>query len=148
MKSHPTTLSQFTTFLLIINWTCFTFYSAIVVPIGTRFLDPMHQGLITQQVTHWLNVLTGVYVVAHLAEMMILPNRRRHFVLWSIVLLCLTGLLLLHAHLDGMIDPDLMDVTDGRRFYPGHRAYLWVSTIGWLAAGWLMVERLFVSPRV
>ena len=34
----------------------FTFYTSVVIPVGTHTLGSVRQGFITQQVTGWLNV--------------------------------------------------------------------------------------------
>ena len=140
-------LPQVTTVLLIISWTCFTFYSAIVVPIGTDLFDPMHQGLITRQVTVWLNILTGVYVVSHLVELLTLPASRYQWMLWGLIAVSLLGLLILHPMLDELILPDQSDVSSKREFYSLHRSYLWVNTVSWLAGGLLIIQRMKGAMR-
>lgn len=145
MKAISLLLPHLTTVLLIISWTCFTFYSAVVVPIGTDLFDPMHQGLITRQVTVWLNLLTGVYVVSHLAELLILPSSRYQWILWGLISASLIGLLILHPMLDELILPDQTGITSKREFYSLHRSYLWVNTLSWVAGGFLIIQRIKVS---
>jgi uncharacterized membrane protein len=51
-------------FLIMLWWGGLTFYSAIVVPIGTNVLQSSEQqGLVTQQVTKYLNALGLVAAV-------------------------------------------------------------------------------------
>lgn len=136
-------LQSLTTLVLLAWWISFTFYSAVVVPIGTELFDAMHQGLITQRVTNVLNLLTGIYLLIHLVEFFILPNQRYQKILWAIIALSLGGLLYLHIGMDPMIDFANLEISDRREFYRLHRLYLWICTAGWAAGGMLAGLRLF-----
>src|SRR5436190_16665061 len=46
----------------------FTFYALVVIPTGNRLLGSIQQGLLTQQVTHWMNL------IGLLALMLLLPG--------------------------------------------------------------------------
>lgn len=138
-------LQSFTTLVLLAWWTSFTFYSSVVVPIGTELFDAMHQGLITQQVTHVLNILTGVYLLAHLVEFFALPSRRIQKILSALIALSLLTLIYLHGLMDPMIDFTNLEISDKREFYRMHRLYLWISTASWLPGAILIYLRLFPS---
>jgi hypothetical protein len=65
-------LSQFATILIRITllitfaiwWGGFTFYAAIVVPVGSEILGSARtQGFITQVVTHWLNLAAALTIL-------------------------------------------------------------------------------------
>lgn len=136
-------LQSLTTLVLLGWWISFTFYSSVVVPIGTELFDAMHQGLITQQVTHVLNMLTGAYLLVHLVEFFVLPSRRIQRILWALIAFSLVVLIYLHGLMDPMIDFANLEISDKREFYRLHRLYLWISTAGWVAGGILAGLRLF-----
>lgn len=138
-------LPSFTTLALVAWWTSFTFYSSVVVPIGTELFDAMHQGLITQRVTNVLNLLTGIYLLIHLIEFFVLSSRRIQKILWGLIALSLLNLLYLHSLMDPMIDFAEFQISDRREFYRSHRLYLWISTASWLAGAILIYMRLFTS---
>ncbi len=125
----------------------FGFYVSIVVPIGTDILgSARNQGMITQQVTDWLNLFAGIAVVAMLLESYVSWKSCAGFSKWwllsfsVLVGVLLGGLVWLHPVLDAMIDPNDMEISDEAKFYQLHRLYLWLSTIQWIAAwAWLIV---------
>lgn len=125
----------------------FGFYVSIVVPIGTDILgSARNQGMITQQVTDWLNLFAGIAVVAMLLESYVSWKSIAGFSKWWLLSLAvlvsvfLGGLVWLHPVLDAMIDPSEMEISDEAKFYQLHRLYLWLSTIQWIAAwAWLIV---------
>ena len=128
--------------LFALWWGGFTFYAAVVVPIGGRVLgSAIAQGFITQPVSDRLNVL-GVIVIAALAlNVMMLRRdsgaRARRMVALSWVALAITQVVLvvLHGRLDEMVDLTTRSiVSDRATFYATHRAYLLVATAQWLAA--------------
>ena len=137
----------------------FGFYVSIVVPIGTDVLgSSLNQGMITRQVTQWINVFGGIAVAMMLLESLLtwkyLPVALRLMQLGLCLLMiaALIGLVNLHPILDSMIDVAEVEVTDQVNFYPLHRVYLWVSTIQWIAAWiWLLVLmicwRMMAAPK-
>lgn len=143
MKLPHRILQSTTTLILLFWWISFTFYSAVVVPIGTDLFDAMHQGLITQQVTDVLNILSGIYLLIHLGEFLILPSRRIQKILWGLVAMSLLTLVYLHGLMDPMIDVAQLEISDRREFYRAHQLYLWISTAAWIAGGILAGLRLF-----
>jgi hypothetical protein len=109
----------------------FTFYALIVIPTGNWLLGSIGQGLVTQQVTNWMN-LSGVLALA-----ILLPAARRTRWLagsWLMMALAQAALFGLHPRLDVLIDRSLPAVLDETRFYRWHQAYLVVVTVQWFAA--------------
>jgi hypothetical protein len=109
----------------------FTFYALVVIPTGNHLLSSIEQGLVTQQVTQWLNLL-GI-----LSLTILLPGARRSRLLaisWFVMAAALVVLYWLHPHLDALIDRSLRAVSDETRFYRWHQAYLAAVTIQWSAA--------------
>jgi hypothetical protein len=108
----------------------FTFYALIVIPTGNRLLGSLQQGLLTQQVTQWMN-LSGVLTLAILS-----PGARRSKLLaasWLVMATSLAMLFWLHPRLDALIDASIPAVSD-ESFYHWHQAYLVAVTIQWSAA--------------
>jgi hypothetical protein len=109
----------------------FTFYALVVIPTGNRVLGGSEQGLVTQQVSGWMNWIG----VATLAILFIGAWRSRAlFASWFVMAAAQIALFWLHPHLDGLIDSAERAVVDHGRFYQWHRAYLIAATIQWLAA--------------
>lgn len=117
----------------------FTFYASVVVPIGQEVLGHLGQGFITRQVTNYLNLSGGVALlllawdIACEAD----PHRwRRRFrsACWLVMVLMLVAMLWLHHYLDGLLDLEAQEILNRKQFRPGHRTYLWLSTVQWLAA--------------
>ena len=117
----------------------FSFYAAVVVPIGGEVFDATTQGFVTRKVTHVINAATvatllalGWEGIARLST----RNRRENaffFGLLTALVVCLIALLVLHPRLDAMLDDRDFSVDDPDRFYRLHQAYLWISTVQWLA---------------
>ena len=135
-------LRALSTFALFCWWVSFTFYSAVVVPIGSALFDPIHQGFITREVTNFLNLLCGVFLLFSLAEIIQKRRDRVSLLLWIVIAGSLLSLLYLHQQMDAKLDAQAMTVLPGQGFYPSHRIYLWVSTLGWVAGGIWIVRRL------
>jgi hypothetical protein len=109
----------------------FTFYALVVVPIGGRILGSIEQGLVTQQVTQWMNLLGALSLA------ILLPGSQRSRWLalsWLVMALTLGILVWLHPRLDALIDGSLHAVSDESRFYRWHQAYLAAVTVQWAAA--------------
>ncbi len=115
----------------------FTFYSAVVVPVGQSvLLSHTEQGFITREVTNYLN-LSGAAALTFFAwDIACSPDRLRsrrwiRWLTWTGMLLMLGALIWLHGHLDGLMNVDLHELTDRKAFRFGHRWYLWLSTFQW-----------------
>ncbi len=125
----------------------FTFYVSFVVPIGTDVLgSARRQGFITQQVTHWLNLVCFFATVMMLLESISAWKRSvrpwREIQLGVVLLIggLLGALVWIHPMLDSMIDAQKKIVSDKAEFYGLHRIYLWLSTFQWIGAWfWLPI---------
>jgi hypothetical protein len=115
----------------------FTFYAAVVVPVGQDVLGShFDQGLITRQVTQYLNLAGAVALLILLLDLLVPGNegrwlRRLRWLLWLGMVALLGVLAWLHPHIDQYLDPVAREFIDRKAFRPGHRAYLWVSTVQW-----------------
>jgi hypothetical protein len=146
-------LSQFATILIRITllitfaiwWGGFTFYAAIVVPVGSEILGSARtQGFITQVVTHWLNLAAALTILMMAVDSW-LNRRTRKKVGFFIQLgatiasfICLAVLVYLHPRMDELINFSGETISDEAKFYEIHRVYLWVSSVQWvLGAVWM-----------
>lgn len=116
----------------------FTFYAAVVVPVGQAVLGSHRkQGMITREVTVYLN-LTGAAVLVPLAwDVSVVPDRRRRrtgrAAAWLVMALAQGYLFWMHTQLSALFDPNSASLLDATEFRSGHRWYLWVSTGQWAA---------------
>jgi hypothetical protein len=116
----------------------FLFYSAFVVPAGTRLLGAVGQGAITARVTDVLNAI-GVLGVAVFALDLSLtrdPNPRRvacRWWTWGVAMLCQGLLIYLHLLLVAFMDDDRKRIVVRAAFRPVHVTYLWTCTVQWVA---------------
>ena len=124
----------------------FTFYAAVVVPVGQEVLGShLEQGFITRVVTRYLNI-AGAVALGVLAFELLACARRRSKLRWSVWLSMvgvLAALIVLHPTLDSLIDVDAHALIDRPSFRLRHRIYLWVSTLEWVLAGsylWLLLR--------
>ena len=112
----------------------FTFYGAIVVPIGQKELGP-RQGIITRQVTRYLNLSGAGALVIFAWDLVCLkdgPARRRLlWACWAGMLITLAILVYFHGSLSEMMDRAPPSPTDALSFQSLHRWYLWISTVQW-----------------
>ncbi len=145
-----TLLRRFLAIVALLFWQGgFTFYAAVVVPIGQNVLGShLEQGLITRQVTHYLNI-SGAAAMALLAAELLAegyPRSWRLGLLWFIWLgmaVLLGALIVLHPALDTLIDLEAHSLSDRGHFRALHRTYLWISTFDWGLAAiylWLMLK--------
>ncbi len=134
----------------------FTFYTSIVVPIGTNRLGRVEQGFITREVTEHLNV-AGVIALLVMGWDLVAardPSRFRNRLrmgLWVLLWVGLAGLFWMHQRMDGLLDASDSSVRDAKAFYPLHRVYLWISTGQWgcgLAFLWTSVQGWRASDRL
>jgi hypothetical protein len=124
--------------LLLMFWLGgFTFYAAVVVPIGAEVLGGAEeQGWITRRVTFWLNVAGAPAVLAWAWDLAAdpAPTRLRQtlrWLLWLAIALILAALALLHPRLDALLDTERFRIIDRAAFRSLHRLYLWLSTAQW-----------------
>jgi hypothetical protein len=116
----------------------FTFYAAVVVPIGQDELGShLAQGFITRRVTNYLNFAGSVAMVPLAWDIVADPSvkrRRARGLCWFGMAAALAVLVWLHPRLDALLDLDSQTLLDRRSFRTGHRWYLWVSTVQWAFA--------------
>ena len=117
---------------LTLWWGGLTFYSLVVVPIGSEVFGTTAQGFVTQRVTHWLNGI-GLVTLVLLLWNLTAARRRLLIATWLVMASCLAGLVVLHGSLDALLDPQSRSVHDVERFYNLHRIYLLVTAVQWLA---------------
>ena len=115
----------------------FTFYGAVVVPVGSEVLGShQEQGWITRSVTIFLN-LAGIVAIGVWAwdiAMTREPNawrRRLRWALWIVLLLTLGLLAWLHLRLDDLLDLESFRIVDRPQFRRLHVWYLNTSTVQW-----------------
>jgi hypothetical protein len=114
----------------------FTFYAAVVVPIGTDVLGSVsEQARITRRVTVAMNLAGLAAIVIFAADVALESNRRRgRAVVLGIITVLLIALVVLRAHLDALFHGPEAYVDDRAAFRPWHRLYLWLSTVQWAAS--------------
>lgn len=119
----------------------FTFYAEIVIPTASHVLGSHRQvGFITQQVTHWLNLIglvaLAVFLWNLLAEWRHQPARRRLClaIAWGTMLLSHLGLVAAHPFIDRLLDAQTRAISDFDRFETLHTVYLGFATVQWFAA--------------
>jgi hypothetical protein len=134
----------------------FTFYGAVVIPMGVEVLrDHRPVGFITQQVTRWLNLIgaaaLALVLVNLAAEWPALGGWRRLGLAgtWFTMALGLVVLFALHPALDALLESTSQDIVDYDRFLFLHRVYLGISTIQWSAAllhAWCLLLPAAITP--
>ena len=112
----------------------FTFYAAVVVPIGTELIGTSEQGIVTQTVSNWLNGLGGITLVGLAWLSFAVFSNSWLQRLWGLLLLTWLGLLGIHPILDTLIETATYEIQDPLRFYFWHRIYLWIHTLQWFAS--------------
>ena len=142
--------------LLALWWGGFTFYTTVVVSVGTAVLhSATKQGFITQQVTHYLNALGGLALAAVLWELLARRKAKDACRLREIAcvaaILALVAQLLVHHQMTALLDVPHRAVLDEIRFYQWHRLYLCLATAQWLGSlllllGWETAPRQPSAP--
>lgn len=131
--------------LLALWWGGFTFYTTVVISVGTHVLrSATRQGFITQQVTLHLNGLAGLALLAAGLELITRrragPVRRWPEVLWLVAALALLGQVLVHLPMSALLDVSRREVLDETGFYQWHRLYLCLATVQWLGSTGLLLH--------
>ncbi|MCU0702412.1 MAG: hypothetical protein MUF18_00285 [Fimbriiglobus sp.] len=122
----------------------FVFYSAVVVPVGTDLNGAFAQGLVTQRVTHWLNLIGLACHGAYLWHLWATRGALWKWGLWVAGVALLGGLVAAHWRMDALLDTDTLTTADGFRGW--HIAYLWGSTAHW-AIGLVLAWGTLMEPR-
>jgi hypothetical protein len=130
---------RFLVFIAIAVWFGgFTFYSTAVISTAQEVLHShLRAGLITQQVTNWLNLISIVPLALCLLNLATLRKANRKGQV-RVLATAMATMILLQAVLFGihpLLDAQIVahDVPDGATFFKLHRLYLVVSTAQWLA---------------
>lgn len=110
----------------------FAFYFGVVVPIGGAIVGGSEQGFVTQQVTHWLNLI-GVVSMLFLAWNWATAKTRLQLATLVIVAICQIGLFVMHYYLDAMLDTKSRSVIEPTKFSTLHESYEAIATIQWVA---------------
>ena len=126
MSRYP--VPQFLLTLVVGLWLGgLTFYTGIVVPIGTEIIGGTEQGFVTQRVTNWLNAI-GVVALLGLGVNVWFRERNWAIVVtWLLAALSQLSLLALHPLLDVQLDLRTRTIRDTGWFYECHRGYLIVT---------------------
>jgi hypothetical protein len=152
LSMSRTLLRRFLVFQAFLMWQGgFLFYASVVVPVGTDVLgDPMHQGLVTQRVTNWLNLIGLVWHFVYAWDLFTEADSHRRRVwwrcgLWAVSFGMLAALAAIHIPMDVLIEANDFSIA----FRRWHISYLWLSTGQWVAAlgsAWLTLAA-WVAPR-
>jgi hypothetical protein len=109
------------------------FYFGVVVPAGGAIVGGLEQGLVTQQATHWLNLI-GVAAMGVMLWNASATKSRLLIATLAVMAACQVALFAMHYQLDAMIDVKAREVIDTSSFHAMHEAYESVATIQWIAA--------------
>jgi hypothetical protein len=115
----------------------FTFYAAVVVPVGQEVLGThFKQGRITRRVTVYLNLAGAVALLPLAWDAATSADRWRLWrrLRWLALIGMAAGLALLfwlHPRIDELIDLEAGYISGRKEFRAGHRWYLWISTVQW-----------------
>jgi hypothetical protein len=118
----------------------FTFYGAVVVPVGSEVLGSHQaQGFVTRSVTNYLNLAGAVAVVVWMWDMLSARNttvvrQRLGWALWLVLLFTLGLLAWLHGVMDQYLDVESQKILDRERLRYLHAWYLNISTVQWAAS--------------
>jgi hypothetical protein len=138
-KFHDGTVRRFVFFATVAFWLGgFTFYSGVVIHVGIRVLGShLRQGLITQQVTNWLNLIGAIALPIMLWNTASIWSSRgpvaRFFLAatWLAMAAVQVELFALHPLLDRLLDAPARAILDYDRFDTLHRLYLLSATLQW-----------------
>jgi hypothetical protein len=127
----------------------FTFYAAVVVPIGGQVLGTTTQGFVTRQVTNVINATSAITIMLLFCEALMGRTDRTRAANATLIsclfvmTACCLVLVALHLRLETFLDVEQQAVNDHEIFYGVHRVYLWTSTVSWLATLpiiWILVN--------
>jgi hypothetical protein len=148
-------ITRFLTVVALAVWFGgFTFYSTAVIATSQKVLhSQLRAGLITQQVTNWLNLISLPTLAVCAWNWFVCRTDGRRF--WVIALgLAVCGMVALQVALfpvHGMLDARIVghEVADEGGFFRLHRIYLVLSTAQWCATlGYIWAALILWSARV
>ncbi|HZT82251.1 MAG TPA: DUF4149 domain-containing protein [Gemmataceae bacterium] len=117
----------------------FTFYAAVVVPVGREVLGShTRQGFITRRVATYLNLAGAVALVPLAWDAAATADpaawrRRLRWLAWALLLLTLLALFWLHPRMTELMDLEQAELIDRGTFRLIHKVYLWASVVQWVA---------------
>lgn len=140
-KIRDGTLRRFLYIAAVAFWLGgFTFYSAVVIHVGHRVLGSrVRQGLVTQEVTNWLNISAVIALPLMLWSTIAIARRsapwtwRIALAAWLLMLAVQVELFLLHPMLDQLIDIKAKAILDEEQFRRLHLIYMTSATVQWAA---------------
>lgn len=110
----------------------FTFYFGVVVPTGGAIVGGSEQGFVTQQVTHWLNLIGAASLLVLIWNAMAVRSRLLIATL-CIMAICQVLLFAMHYRLDALIDTQTRTIIEPVGFRTVHESYEIAATVLWLA---------------
>ncbi|HEY7329850.1 MAG TPA: hypothetical protein VH592_19605 [Gemmataceae bacterium] len=127
----------------------FTFYAAVVVPIGQQVFGHLRQGFLTRQVTVYMNLAGALALLVLLWDLLFARDASRwrrwsRWLLWASMTGMLGWLLQLHGQLDELLVVKGNIIRDPDVFRMQHRLYLWISTAQWACGLLYLVTTLVV----
>jgi len=139
--SYLETIRRFLVVLAIGLWFGgFTFYSLVVIHTGHKVFGGIQPtGFLTQQVTHWLNLIGVPALLALLWNVAAGWRYAKPAVRCGLALTWLSmaaveiALFALHPQLDKLLDSQVQTILDRGRFVSLHLLYVNLSTGQWVA---------------
>lgn len=145
------TIRQLTAILFDVTWMFFvggfSFYLAIVVPIGGNTIGPEVQGLVTEHVSKITNIFGLIAGI-----IWVFRSHAQKFG-WSclsqgVVLIASSiALMVLHAEVVASLNLKPMNLFSDWTFYGIHRLYMWITLLQWLAMVALAINALWRDRR-
>ena len=130
---------RFVTVVVLAVWFGgFTFYSTAVIDTSQKVLhSQLRAGLITQQVTNWLNWISLPTLAICAGNWIAQRKDRRRFWIWALGV-ALAGMVALQAALfpaHWILDSRIVDnqIADDAGFFSLHRVYVALATAQWCA---------------
>jgi hypothetical protein len=156
-RAHLVLARRFLVLVALMFWQGgFTFYAAVVVPIGQDVVGSLTQPFITRQVAHALNISAAIALLILALDVAAAAREARwahnvRWLTWLGMVAALAVLVWLHPQIDRYLDLTYGEITDRKALRPWHRAYLWVSTVQWgfgLVYAWLTLRAWREADRV
>jgi hypothetical protein len=157
VRERLTLARRFLVLIALMFWQGgFTFYAAVVVPIGQDVVGKETQPFITRQVAQAINI-SGAAALLVLALDLTGAARetvwahRVRWLMWLGMVAALAVLVWLHPQIDRYMNVESQEIISHKALRPWHRAYLWVSTVQWgfgLVYAWLTLRAWREADRV
>jgi hypothetical protein len=149
LRDRLTLARRYLVLLALMFWQGgFTFYAAVVVPIGQEVIGKTTQPFITRQVAVWINISGAVALLLMAWDVIAAAHEapwahRVRWLTWLGMAAALVVLVWLHPQIDRYMDVEVQEILDRKALRPWHRTYLWVSTVQWgfgLVYAWLTLR--------